>query len=279
MILEKAEELTLQDPHQVSVNALVLAGARQGRDAVAEAAGVPLKVLAAVDGTPMVARVLTTLEASSLVHQRTLCGPSWDILQEQPLLRDLVEDQRIRWMAPQQGPSASVKKFLEESPHVFPLLVTTADHALLTVEMVEAFLQEAIRGRADVAVAMVPYSVVAEAFPLSKRTVIRFKGGGYCGCNLFLLRTPEAERVVEYWIQVEAERKQPLRLIRRLGWLMLIRYLLGRLSLSEALDELGQRMGISIREVILPFPEAAVDVDTPEDLALVKKIVEQGKRR
>ena len=264
------------DPHPVT--ALVLAGARAGRDSVAEAVGVSIKVLASVGGIPMVVRVLKTLKASILVEQPVLCGPSWDVVQGQPYLRDLVETGQVRWTAPQQGPSLSVKSFLAESPQDLPLLVTTADHALLTVEMVEYFLREASRAQVDVAVALVPYSVVAAAYPQSKRTVIGFQGGGYCGCNLFLLCTPKATQLVEFWTQVERERKRPLRLIRRLGWVMLIRYMLGALSLSDALNELSQRLGLSIKEIILPFPEAAIDVDTPEDLALVEQIVQKQER-
>lgn len=278
MTSARVDEPNLQKSDPRPVTALVLAGARPGRDAVAEAAGVPLKVLAAVGGVPMVARVLKTLEGSCLVKQRILCGPSWEIVQGQDFLHDLVETKSIRWVAPQQGPSLSVKMFLEQAPQDFPLLVTTADHALLTVEMVEYFLRKASQVRVDVAVALVPYSLVAEAYPQSKRTVIGFRGGGYCGCNLFLLCTPQAERLVEFWTQVERERKRPLRLIRRLGWVMLLRYILGLLSLSDALLKLSQRVGISIKEVILPFPEAAIDVDTLEDLALVEQIVERQER-
>jgi len=266
----------MQDSEPRPVTALVLAGARPGRDSVAEAAGVPIKVLAMVGGMPMVARVLKTLEVSSLVAQRVLCGPSWEVVQEQGFLNEHVEKKEIRWLSPQQGPSWSVKGFLEQFPQDLPLLVTTADHALLTVEMVDYFLREAGRAQADVAVALVPYAVVAEAYPQSKRTVIGFRGGGYCGCNLFLLGTSKARRLVEFWTQVERERKRPLRLIRHLGWGMLLRYILGLLSLSDALLELSQRMGISIQAIMLPFPEAAIDVDTPEDLVLVKEIV--GKR-
>lgn len=275
MISEKEKKLKLMETSQRPVTALVLAGARAGRDAVAEGAGVPIKILASVGGMPMVTRVLNTLEASKFVEQRVLCGPPWEILQGQDYLHDLVEDNKVRWVPPQQGPSLSVKCFLEQSPQDLPLLVTTADHALLSVEMVDGFLREANRSQVDVAVALVPYSVVAQAYPQSKRTVIRFQGGGYCGCNLFLLCTPKAEKLVEFWTEVERERKRPFRLIRRLGWSMLIRYLLGRLTLSHALRELSQRMDISIKEIILPFPEAAIDVDTLEDLALVEQIVGQ----
>jgi GTP:adenosylcobinamide-phosphate guanylyltransferase len=37
-------------------------------------------------------------------------------------------------------------------------------------------------------------------------------------------------------------------------------------------------MGLSIKEIILPFPEAAIDVDTPEDLALVEQIIKKRER-
>ena len=278
MTLARAAQLNLNESDSRPVTALVLAGARPGRDAVAEVAEVPIKVLATVGGVPMVGRVLKTLEASCDVGQLVLCGPSWDVVQRQAFLQDLIESKAIRWMAPQQGPSLSVKSFLEQSPQDLPLLVTTADHALLTVEMVDYFLREASQAQVDVAVALVPYSVVAKAYPQSKRTVIRFRGGGYCGCNLFFLGTPKAQRLVEFWTHVERERKQPLRLIRRLGWIMLLRYLLGLLSLPDALRALSQRMGVSIKEIILPFPEVAIDVDTPQDLVLVEQIVKQRER-
>jgi len=275
MTSARANGLNVKESETGRVTALVLAGARAGRDSVAEAVGVSIKVLVTVGGVPMVARVLKTLEASCLVTELVLCGPSWEVVQEQTFLRDLVQTKKVRWVSPQQGPSLSVKSFLEQYPQDLPLLVTTADHALLTVEMVEYFLREATKAQVDVAVAFVPYSVVEEAYPESKRTVIGFRGGGYCGCNLFLLCTPKAQQLVEFWTQLERDRKRPLRLIRRLGWVMLIRYVLGVLSLSDALRELSQRMRLSIKEIILPFPEAAIDVDTPEDLALVEKIIEE----
>ncbi len=259
------------------MTALILAGARPGQDPVAEKAGVPIKILAAVDGIPMVVRVLETLKASPLVGKRILCGPSWEVVQNQPGLVDLIDSQQVGWTPPQPGPSLSVHSFLGKSPQDLPLLVTTADHALLSVEMVEEFLQQASHMQMDVAVAVVPYAVVAQAYPQSKRTVIRFRGGGYCGCNMFVLRTAKARQLVEFWTQVEAERKRPLRLIWRLGFRNLLRYVLGRLTLSDALNELGQRMSLTIREVILPFPEAAVDVDTIEDLALVEEILAKRK--
>ena len=86
--------------------------------------------------------------------------------------------------------------------------------------------------------------------------------------------------MVEFWSHIERERKHPLRLIRTLGGLVLIRYLFGYLSLSDALSRLGRRLDLQVKEILLPFPEAAIDVDSPEDLVLAEKIlVERRKGR
>jgi len=48
-----------------------------------------------------------------------------------------------------------------------------------------------------------------------------------------------------------------------------LRYRLGMLSLEEALAKLGKRMGLRMRAVILPYANAAIDVDSIADLELV----------
>jgi len=260
------------------VTALVLAGTRTGPDPVAQVAGVSTKILAHVGGEPMVSRVLQTLDQSHTVGKRILCGPSWEAIQDNPFLGVLIESGAVQWVEPQRGPSLSVARFLDEHPQEFPVLVTTADHALLTAEMVDYFLREALEKRVDVAVGMVPYSLVAASYPHSKRTVTRLTGGGFCGCNLFVLCTPKARRIVEFWSQIERERKHPLRLIRTLGGLALVRYMLGWLSLSGALSQLGRKLNLRVEEVLLPFPEAAIDVDTPEDLVLAETILAKRQK-
>ena len=52
-----------------------------------------------------------------------------------------------------------------------------------------------------------------------------------------------------------------------------MRYLLGRLTLDEALARLSRRLDVKIGAVVMPFAEAAIDVDSPADLALVERIV------
>ncbi len=112
-----------------------------------------------------------------------------------------------------------------------------------------------------------------EAFPDVKRTVMKFRDGGYCGCNLFAFMTPQARKATEFWQRVESQRKNPLRLIATVGWIPLIRYVLGRLSLSDGLEILSKRLGVRVGAVIMPFPQAAVDVDKVSDWEFAQRVV------
>jgi hypothetical protein len=57
-----------------------------------------------------------------------------------------------------------------------------------------------------------------------------------------------------------------------------LRYLMGRLSLTDALDRISRRLGFKAGAVILPFAEAAVDVDSVNDLELVEKIIAEKRK-
>ena len=133
------------------------------------------------------------------------------------------------------------------------------------------------QGGADVGVGLTDYASIKARFPAAKKTVTRFRDGGYCGCNLFAFMTPEARRVADFWRRLEQDRKRPWRLIRALGWVSLLRWQLGRLSLAQALELLSERLGLRLGHVLLPFADAAVDVDTAADWAYVRRRLERPR--
>jgi GTP:adenosylcobinamide-phosphate guanylyltransferase len=258
--------------------AIILAGDRTSGDPLAEAAGVACKSLVPVGGRPMVLRVLDSLEAASEVGSIILCGPTQTFINRAPELKTRIDAGRVKWMASQATPSASTYHALQSLPDNAPVLVTTADHALLTARIVDAFCTDARRTGCDVAVGLASHKQVASAFPETKRTAIKFRDGAYCGCNLFGFLNSQAYIAAHFWRQVEQQRKKPLRMMRILGGRAVIRYLLGRMPLTEALDHISSIMGIRAGAVILPFPEAAVDVDTVNDWIFVKNLVAKQTR-
>jgi len=248
-----------------SLTALVLAGTRGGGDPLAEYAGVSHKALIPVEGRPMLERVVAAVAAVPQVGRILVAI-------ERPEIVAALPPQRVpvKAVPAAAGPSASVAAVL--AAEGTPLLVTTADHALLQPDWIQDMLR-ADAGDADALVALSRSEAVLAAAPGTQRTWLRFADGNYSGCNLFLLRTPATARIVALWQEVEAARKRPLTLLRRLGFTYALRYRLGWLSLAGALGRLGRLASARIQPVILQDGRAAIDVDKPADLLLVRELL------
>jgi len=264
----------MSNPGATRFHALVLAGERRAGDPVAVAAGVAAKAFTPVAGREMVLRVLDALKNSPSVSGITLCGPRRDLLPGCPELLRWIESGEISWIEGGGSPSLSALAGLEPLSAATPVLITTADHALLRPDMIMHFCDGALRSGADAVAGLAEFARIAAAMPGTRRTVLRFRDAGYCGCNLYALMSPAGRGVVAHWRRGEESRKKPWRMIAELvGPAAALSYAAGRLSLDDGLDRLGRRLQLRARAVVLPFPEAAVDVDTPADLELAERLL------
>jgi hypothetical protein len=85
--------------------------------------------------------------------------------------------------------------------------------------------------------------------------------------------------VLDFWRRVERDRKRPWRIARAFGIGTLVAYVLGRLTLEQGLARLSRTLDVDARAVIVPTPEAAIDVDKPSDLTLVEEILRRRDDR
>ncbi|MFC0709810.1 nucleotidyltransferase family protein [Azorhizophilus paspali] len=255
---------------------LVLAADRHAGDVVASATGVACKALAPVGGIPMVQRVIRSLRASRLVGRITLVGPARDLLRGDAELERDLGDGTLGWLENAGSPSASAARALQALPPGQPVLLTTADHALLSPAIVDHFLEQTLEGDCDFVVGVARLDTVQTRYPDTRRSAIRLRGGPYCGCNLFAFASPRSRELAAFWRRIEQERKRPWRVIAgALGPLATLRYLIGRLTLEQALARLSRKLDMKIGAVVLPFAEAAIDVDSRADLALVERVLAQ----
>jgi GTP:adenosylcobinamide-phosphate guanylyltransferase len=250
--------------------AILLAGQRPGEDDFPARYGVSAKALIPIGGEAMLGRVARTLLASPSVGRILVLAQQPDALLTGGLAW-MGEEPRIGAAQSGSGISTSIGAVAGSAAAPFPLLVTTADHALLTVEMVETFLAGA--AGADVSFALVERSLVERVHPETKRTWLRLGDGDYSGANLFALASPGSREALAFWSRVEQDRKKALRLISYFGPWLLVRALTRTISLDGALARIGRRMGLSLKAVRLPFPEAAIDVDKPDDVELAERIL------
>lgn len=252
--------------------ALVLAGSRRGEsDPVARYRGVRHKSLATAGGIPLLVRVVRALTASPRINRVLISLEDPALLDELPELVAWRAAGRLEVLTSAASLSRSVADGFAAAGA--PLLVTTADHALLGPAMLDAFLDAAETLGVDVVAGLAPEAVIAARFPETRRTYLRFSDGGYSGANLFALSTPAAERAVAFWERIERDRKQPWRLARAFGPALLAGYLLRRWTLEQAMTRVSERLGVRAAAVALPIAEAAIDVDKPADLDLVEAIL------
>ena len=257
------------DLERFHLTAIVLAGDRTKKDSLIDHSGVACKALIDIDGTPMVHRVLASLGEAKVVDNIVLAGPQADEIEHEAGLQKMIADKTITWRAPDSSPSTSAFRSMQSLSRDTPVLMTTADHPLLTPEIIDAFGRQSLADDVDITVGLAPHGIITDAYPGIKKTVLRFSDGEFCGCNLFAFLTPEGRRAASFWRKIEQQRKKPLVVIGLLGWWTVLRYRLGMLPLEEALAKLGKRLGLRIRAVILPYPNAAIDVDSIADLKLV----------
>jgi hypothetical protein len=139
--------------------------------------------------------------------------------------------------------------------------------------MLEHFMAEAAAGSADVLVALATGEAIRAAYPESRRTYFKLGGTEVSGCNLFAVMNERGLRLVEAWQTIEKNRKRPLRLVSAFGLMPLVEFLTGRLTPERAFARISRKLGIVAKPVFMPFAEAAIDVDKPEDLQLAEKIL------
>jgi GTP:adenosylcobinamide-phosphate guanylyltransferase len=246
--------------------ALLLAGSRPGRDAFAEAHGSDLKALIPVGGVAMVARPVAALLGAPEVERLV-------VLAQHPerIAAALGVDSRLSLAVSGETIAATLEAFLADPATRFPLLVTTADHALLDAAMIADFCARA--EGADLAIGLVERAKLMARLPATRRTWIGFRGGAYSGANLFALGSPKAAKAIALWRAIEQDRKKGWKLLAALGLPGLLGLLRLR-TLAATLASVGRRLGLSVRAVELANPLAAVDVDKASDHALVESILE-----
>jgi GTP:adenosylcobinamide-phosphate guanylyltransferase len=246
-------------------NALILAAGRGPEDPMAKAYGVANKCTISIGGKPMLLRVAEALETSGVI------GPIAVSIEDPGIVSTLL-GKRALALAPAHSAPASVMAALASGQVTYPVLVTTGDHALLTPDMVRYFCAESASIDADFTAGLATAETILAAYPDSIRTYFTLGPDRVSGCNLFAVKSARALSLLDRWQYLEQVRKKPWRLIAAFGISPLLRFLTGRLDLEQAFQIVSARLGLLARPVVMPFAEAAIDVDKPADKELAERI-------
>ena len=254
--------------------AILLAGQRPGIDPLAQAFGQEWKALIRIDGEAMLSRVAKTLLAAPSIARVLVVAQQSKAL----FVGDcawLADEPRVATAISTSGIAVSVAALAGTEVAPWPVLVTTADHPLLTPAMVEAAIAGV--GEADVGVGLVSSRTLLAAYPDNRRTWLKFARGHWTGANLFALHSGRAMSALLAWGEVERDRKKALKLIWHFGPSLALRAVTRTITLAGALDKAGRKLGAKVVPIDLPFAEAGIDVDKPSDHELAERILKSRR--
>ena len=260
-------------PPQAPVwSVLIMAAGRGPGDPMAKAFSVSHKCLVPIAGQPMLARVVAAVQGCGQIGT---IGVSID---QKGIVETALGTNHhglIEFASGDTAPNSALRA-LESARLSWPVLITTADHALLTPQMLDFFLDSAGRSDADVCVGLASKDTIMAAHPDTRRTYLRFGKDKVSGCNLYALKSPRALAAVKFWHKMDENRKKPWRLVFAFGPMALLRFAAGALDLKAAFAIASAKLNITAQPVLLPFARAAIDVDKPQDKELVENILKAG---
>jgi molybdopterin-guanine dinucleotide biosynthesis protein A len=249
----------------VALTAIVLAGGP--RDAVAQLApGALNKAFVPVAGVPLVARTIAGLRASAHVGRIIAVAP--DAARALPALEGADSFRRDGARI-----SDSLRSGLFGLPRDPLVLVCASDLPVLSGAAVDEFAELALASGADIVYACVERATHAVRYPQIPHTWATFRDGTFCGGGLAALRPRLFDSLERFLEHLGRARKNPAALAALFGYDVLALYALRLLSIAAAERRATRLLGAQAAAAICSFPEIAVNVDRPGDVALAEALI------
>jgi CTP:molybdopterin cytidylyltransferase MocA len=238
------------------VKAVITAGGRID-GAFAEAAGSSVKALAPVRGRTMLARMIESLRSAGATRIAVIGGD--EVRAACAALVDRFVDESV---SGSENLLRALRAWPEDGE---PLLYATSDLPYVTPEAIGTFTARVPSGA--LAVALAEFTDFARRFPGAPPYGITLAGERVVNGGVFVLPPRSTEPLAAIAARFFDARKRPWQMARLVSPIVLLRFVLRRLSISE-LEALAVRtLHLPARAVRGCAPELAYDVDLPAEYA------------
>ncbi|NLB88108.1 MAG: NTP transferase domain-containing protein [Syntrophomonadaceae bacterium] len=221
---------------------------------------------------PMIFYVYKALRKSPMIRNIVISGPV-------DALRNLFAKEEGLFFV-DSGENAvesflNAVNLLKDNSITEKLLVLPTDIPFITKDAIEDFISRCNREEgADFYYPVTSKEINETKFPRVSRTYVKLKEGVFTGGNLFLVRTAIIDNMVDIAIKLVERRKNPLAIAKLFGLNLVIKYIIGRLTIHAAEKRFYEVTKIKGKAIISPYAEIGVDVDKPSDLELAQKYLE-----
>ncbi|MCH7664256.1 MAG: nucleotidyltransferase family protein [Chloroflexi bacterium] len=168
---------------------------------------------------------------------------------------------------------AGTVKVLEINPGAEYVLIGVSDTPTYTPEIIEWAIAAAMETSHDAYYYLITRTVFENRYPDSNREYAWMKDIELCGSTLGILATKLTTSDTEFWGKIVAGRKSVWKQALNFGFANLIKVLLHRLSIEDAVAVFRDRMGVSGRAIFCPYAELAFDVDEDHEFEYLLKIM------
>jgi len=232
------------------ISAIVLAG---GEDALARQAGVVSKALVPFAGAPLVLRVLEVLAQCPAIAEVVYVGESDTALT--PYIQQHVPAGASLLASLQAGAAHAEGDTLLAIAADLPWLEPVAIDALLTAAQNVAVTYPVVR-----------QAVMEAAFPEQTRTYAKLQDGAITGGNAFVIRKDALETLLPFANRAHRHRKNPLFLAQLVGLPWVLRYAVGRLTLTALEARVADILKLPVHAYVSEYACLAADIDKPSHL-------------
>jgi hypothetical protein len=254
---------------------LVLAGRRSATpDPLAVKLGVSHKALVPVAGEAMIGRVLRIAAEAFPDSPLFVSVEDFAIIAAEPTVARLQAEGRLTAVGAEDHIVDSVVEASRTTG--FPLVLTTADNVLMSVEGFRSIAEAGAAGGCDGIVMMAERADIRAAHPDGQRRFYAFRGGAYSNCNLFWIGRARAFDAIETFRYGGQFAKRKKDAVRALGLGALLLYASRLLTLEGMFRHFSRRFGVCIRPLVAKDGRFAIDVDNERTHRVAEEILARG---
>ena len=257
---------------QLSVVAIIAAGqSAKEADLLAEYTRGQPKALLPIAGRPMVLYVADALAGSRHVRHLVLIAldPACNVPFPVPV--EYLPGTGGLYTNVEAGFNYAVERY----PGLDAVLYSASDVPLVTPAVVDTFIEECFRSEHELYYPIVERTVMEKRFPGSHRSYVHLREGDFCGGDMMLFRPSLTVQQRETLRSLVGSRKSALQQARTIGFGLLFKLLIRRLSLAEAERRVAQTIGVRGRALPFPYAEIGMDVDKPFQLEIARAELEK----
>ncbi len=248
--------------------AIVLAGASNDGK-LFECDKAKYEALIKIGNKSMIEYVVNALEESAQVEKTYVIGPVNE-------LSEALANNNIELVQMGNSLVENIKKGMAAVDSDGRVLVCTSDIPLISGTAIDDFVKASTSMDGDVLYSIVRKIEDNGKYSGVKRTYFTLKEGVFTGGNVVILTPPIVNKYEDILGKSVELRKKPWGLASLLGIKCLVKFAFKTLSIKDIEDRVEKVFSFRGRAVISEHPEVGIDVDKPEDLNLVKKVLEKG---